>query len=50
MAYTCNLLLRTLPAIQQESGNQHQRLIIDMPGPDRSEPRPENPTYADLRT
>ena len=50
MAYTCNLLLRTLPAIQQETANQPRRIIIDMPEPDRSEPRPESPTYADLRS
>jgi hypothetical protein len=37
MAYTCNLLLRTLPAIQHESGNNqpYQRIIIDMPEPNR---------------
>jgi hypothetical protein len=50
MAYTCNLLLHTLPAIQQEIANTPRQIIIDMPRPDRSEPRPENPTYADLRT
>jgi hypothetical protein len=38
MAYTCNLLLRTLPAIALESPpveSQPQRIIIDMPRPDR---------------
>jgi hypothetical protein len=38
MAYTCNLLLRTLPAIALETnsqGEEHQRIIIDMPRPDR---------------
>jgi hypothetical protein len=38
MAYTCNLLLRTLPAIQHERSPQDdepQRIIIDMPRPDR---------------
>ena len=38
MAYTCNLLLRTLPAIQHERNPQDdepQRIIIDMPRPDR---------------
>ena len=35
MAYTCNLLLRTLPAIQQEKAGQPRRIIIDMPEPDR---------------
>jgi hypothetical protein len=37
MAFTCSLLLRTLPAIEREA-NQHddgQRIIIDMPGPIR---------------
>jgi hypothetical protein len=50
MAYTCNLLLRTLPAIQQEIDSHPRRIIIDMPEPDLSEPRPENPTYMDLRS
>ena len=40
MAYTCNLLLRTLPAIEHElaypaSESDPQRIIIDMPGPTR---------------
>jgi hypothetical protein len=37
MAYTCNLLLRTLPAIEREANQHHdgQRIIIDMPGPIR---------------
>jgi hypothetical protein len=38
MAYTCNLLLRTLPAIQHECNPKEddtQRIIIDMPRPDR---------------
>jgi hypothetical protein len=37
MAFTCSLLLRTLPAIEREA-NQHDdgpRIIIDMPEPDR---------------
>jgi hypothetical protein len=53
LAYIGNLLLRTLPAIAQEAnpaGNRPQRIIIDMPEPDRGDPRPENPTYADLRS
>jgi hypothetical protein len=48
MAYTANLLLRTLPAIAHETnavGDGPQRIIIDMPSPDYDEPRPENPTY-----
>jgi hypothetical protein len=35
MAYTCNLLLRTLPALHQEKADEPQRIIIDMPRPDR---------------
>jgi hypothetical protein len=38
MAYTCNLLLRTLPAIDREVHppyDEPQRIIIDMPRPDR---------------
>jgi hypothetical protein len=38
MAYTCSLLLRTLPAVALETnsqGEEHQRIIIDMPRPDR---------------
>jgi hypothetical protein len=35
LAYTANLLLRTLPAIQQEIDDMPQRIIIDMPRPDR---------------
>src|SRR5260370_27014618 len=53
MAYTCNLLLRTLPAIERESNPQDdrpRRIIIDMPRPDRSDPGPDNPTYQDLRS
>ena len=55
MAYTCNLL-RTLPAIQQQIDNKPRQIIIDIPRPDRDwpepdlKPRPENPTYADLRS
>jgi hypothetical protein len=52
MAYTCNLLLRTLPAIEHETNpqNEQQQWIMDLPRPDRSDPRPVNPTYEDLRT
>ena len=38
MAYTCNLLLHTLPAIGKEvhsPNGEPQRIIIDMPRPDR---------------
>jgi len=40
MAYTCNLLLRTLPAIEHEVKPQDDetRIIIDMPRPDRDAP------------
>jgi hypothetical protein len=39
MAYTCNLLLRTLPAIDRETngGDDHVNIILDMPRPDRSQ-------------
>jgi hypothetical protein len=53
MAYTANLLLRTLPAIALETntdGGKEQRIIIDIPGPDYDDPKPENPTYQDLRS
>ncbi len=53
MAYTCNLLLRTLPAIEHETnpvGEEPQQIIFDMPRPNRDDPRPENPSYADLRS
>jgi hypothetical protein len=50
MAYTANLLLRTLPAIQLEIDSEPQQIILDMPRPDRSDPRPDNPTYQDLRS
>jgi hypothetical protein len=44
MAYTASLLLRTLPAIEHETNpadSEHQRIIIDMPRPDRDWPDPE---------
>jgi hypothetical protein len=55
MAYTANLLLRTLPAIALETntdGGKEQRIIIDMPRPDRDwpDPKPDSPTYQDLRS
>jgi hypothetical protein len=52
MAYTANLL-RTLPAIALETnsdGGQEQQIINDMPGPDYDDPKPQNPTYQDLRS
>jgi hypothetical protein len=56
LAYITNQLLHSHRVITLEStsAKSEQRIIIDMPGPDRSEPehkpRPENPTYKDLRT
>jgi hypothetical protein len=35
MAFTCNLLLRTLPAIQLEIDGRPQEFIFDMPRPNR---------------
>jgi hypothetical protein len=37
MAYTCNLLLRTLPAIEHELNppDEPRQIILDMPGPER---------------
>jgi len=32
MAYTASLLLRTLPAIQKETGNEHQNIFVDIDG------------------
>lgn len=46
MAYTCNLLLRTLPAIEHESGEDEQRIIIDIPRPNREDPVP--PSHPDM--
>ena len=52
MAYTANLLLRTLPAIEHESRENEQQIIIDLPRPRRDDlrPKPDNPTYEDLRS
>jgi hypothetical protein len=40
MAYTCSLLLRTLPAIEREldPSDQEQEIIIDIPRPQRDWP------------
>ncbi|HET8923608.1 MAG TPA: hypothetical protein VFN26_11505 [Candidatus Acidoferrum sp.] len=35
MAYTCNLLLRTLPAIAQEKDSEPLQIILDIPRPNR---------------
>src|SRR6266403_260504 len=42
MAYTCNLILRTLPAIEHETNpqNEEQQWIMDLPGPRRDAPIP----------
>jgi len=39
MAYTCNLILRTLPAIEHETNpqNEEQQWIMDLPGPRRDD-------------
>jgi hypothetical protein len=42
MAYTANLLLRTLPAIEHElnaPADASQHIIIDIPGPNRDWPK-----------
>ena len=41
MAYTCNLLLRTLPAIDRELGIEEEIIRVepgDIPRPDHSQP------------
>jgi hypothetical protein len=59
LAYITNQLLHSNRAIILEAApaeEQPRRIIIDMPEPDRDwpepglKPRPENPTYADLRS
>ncbi|HEY6944282.1 MAG TPA: hypothetical protein VI431_04010, partial [Candidatus Acidoferrum sp.] len=35
MAYTCSLLLRTLPAIDEELEDEPQKIIFDLPRPQR---------------
>ncbi len=37
MAYTCNLLLRTLPAIEHEAGEDEPQIIFDLPRPRRDD-------------
>jgi hypothetical protein len=46
MAYTCNLLLRTLPAMDRETNgdDDHVNIILDMPRPDRSQDDDHSPT------
>ncbi len=50
LAYITNQLLHSHRAIQKESNDEPQQIIFDLPRPDRSDPRPDNPTYEDLRT
>jgi hypothetical protein len=55
MAYTANLLLRTLPAIEHEvypEGKPGPEIIIDLPCflNKHAKPQTENPTYQDLRS
>jgi hypothetical protein len=55
MAYTANLLLRTLPAIEHEvypEGKPGPEIIIDLPCflNKHAKPKTENPTYQDLRS
>jgi len=43
MAYTCNLILRTLPAVDRELHPEDQderQIIIDLPRPRRDDPVP----------
>jgi hypothetical protein len=40
MAYTCHLLLRTLPAIEREIDSEPQQIIFDLPRPKRDGPDP----------
>jgi hypothetical protein len=44
MAYTCNLLLRTLPAIEKEA-EDNQQIINDLPRPKYDEPDPARAAY-----
>jgi hypothetical protein len=53
LAFVTSQLLHSHRGILAETkfaDSQPRQIIIDMPEPDRSEPYPENPTYADLRT
>jgi hypothetical protein len=53
LAYITNQLLHSHSAFYRElhaQDDEPQQIIFDLPRPDRSEPRPENPTYEDLRT
>ena len=52
MAYTCNLILRTLPAIEHEVNPEdvEPRIIIDMPCPNRNDPVPPSHPVMDWLT
>ena len=57
LAYITNQLLHSNRPVILESNaveEEPQRIIIDIPRPERDwpdpKPRPENPTYADLRS
>jgi hypothetical protein len=55
LAYITNQLLHSHSAFYRElhaQDDEPQQIIIDMPGPKRDDPRPkpDNPTYEDLRT
>jgi len=59
LAFISSQLLHSHRSILLENkaiADEPQRIVIDMPGPDRDwpdpgpKPRPENPTYADLRS
>jgi len=53
LAFVTSQLLhshRSIIAETKFADSQPREIIFDLPRPDRSEPRPENPTYADLRS
>jgi hypothetical protein len=53
LAFVTSQLLhshRSIIAETKFADSQPREIIFDLPRPDRSKPRPENPTYADLRS
>jgi len=53
MAYTCNLILRTLPAVDRELHPEDQderQIIIDLPHPRRDDPVPPSHPVTDWLT
>ncbi len=52
LAYITNQLLHSHRAIEHEVDSEPQQIIFDLPRPDRGDPRPrpDNPTYEDLRS